>query len=214
MKTKRQLLGIATTALLIAALAGTATPALAGGGQVNFTLGQKIFNDTDTWNPIDKQTAFGAECDFAPAKWPVEIALYLMRSSDFESRDLGYNETPVTIDASTWEFGAGLNKTFVLKRWRPYVGAGAVYARTDLTANQGGTMGTDEASGWGYWAGAGVFYRIGPGFNLGGGARYSNATVTFDQFNGQNISYRATDVDAGGVALNVLIGWSWPKLAK
>jgi hypothetical protein len=209
---KRTMLGIATAALLAAALPGPAAPALAAEGHVNFTLGQKMF-DEDDWSPIEKQTAFGAEAAFAPGAWPVEIALHLMRSADEEARDMGYNELPVTLDASTWELGAGLSKTFSAKRWRPYVGAGAVYAKTDLTANQGGTMVSDEGSGWGYWAGAGVFYRIGTGFNFGGGARYSSATVDFDAFQGQSISYDATEVEAGGVSLHVLIGWSWPKLA-
>ncbi|HET9940613.1 MAG TPA: hypothetical protein VFR25_05895, partial [Candidatus Eisenbacteria bacterium] len=89
----------------LAALAFLAVPALAsaGPGYVNFLLGQKIF-DSDHWDPIDKQSAIGAEGVFGKATWPVSLDAYLARASKEKSKavDDGFGGTvDVTLDATT-----------------------------------------------------------------------------------------------------------------
>ena len=210
---------LASLTLLAFATLLLAPAASAGPGHVNFTFGQKLFDGDefpDGWDPIDKQTAFGAEAAFGPGAWPVQIAAYLGRASKEKNAELpdGVGGTvPGTLDATTTEFGLGLNKTLGEKKIRPYVGAGVVYAKTDITLRETGASFSDDANGFGFWGGAGAFYRIGTSFNFGAGARYSNVTVDYDAYSGTTIAYPAFDLDAGGTQVHVLIGWSWPKLA-
>jgi len=205
--------------LLAAAWIGGPPPASAGPGHVNFTFGQKMFDSDefpDGWNPIDKQASYGAEAAFGPGSWPVQIAVYLERASEEKQSyvDDGFgNAIPITIDGTTSEFGFGLNKTLGEKKIRPYLGAGAVYAVTDITVRQSGTSASDDANGFGFWGGAGAFYRIGSSFNLGAGARYSSAKVDYDEFQGTSISYPSFELESGGFQIHALIGWSWPKIA-
>jgi len=215
MQTKSQLLAIAITALVAAALFIPAPPASAGPGHVNFTIGQKMFSDD--WKPIEKQTSFGAEGAFGPATWPVQMATYLLRASNETTteEDFGAGGAGLTtVDGSTTEFGFGLNKTLGTSKIRPYIGAGGVYVKTDISLLRSGTSWNASANGFGFWGGAGAFYRLGPSFNFGAGVRYSSASVDYSEFNGTTISYPATNVEAGGTAVHVLIGWSWPKMAK
>ena len=215
MKTSSACLRAIPFALLAFALIAGPRPASAGPGHVTFTFVQKMF-DSDDWDPIDKQTDYGAEAAFGPGTWPVQIAAYLERASKEKDTyvDDGFgNPIQITIDGTTTEFGVGLNKTFGEKKIRPYLGAGGVYTKTDITLRQSGTSASDDANGFGFWGGAGAFYRVGSSFNLGGGVRYSQATVDYEEFQGQAISYPATDVAAGGFQIHALIGWSWPKLA-
>jgi len=127
----------------LAALAFLAVPALAsaGPGYVNFMLGQKLF-DSDHWDPIDKQTAFGAEGVFGPATWPVSLDAYLSRAS--KSKDVSFDDgsggtIDGTADATTYEFGFGVNKTWQRKKFYPYLNAGAMMAKIDVTFHQSGT---------------------------------------------------------------------------
>jgi outer membrane protein with beta-barrel domain len=199
----------------LAALAFLAVPALAsaGPGYVNFLLGQKIF-DSDHWDPIDKQSTIGAEGVFGKATWPVSLDAYLARASKEKSKavDDGFGGTvDVTLDATTYEFGLGVNKTWQRKKFYPYLNAGAVLAKIDVTARQAGTSVSDDDKGLGFWGGGGVFYRVGTTFNLGGAVRYSSANVEFNAFDTGNVSFDGADVPAGGLTFGVLLGWGWPK---
>lgn len=186
-----------------------ASPSLAGPGHINFMIGQKQF-DSDEWDPIDKQTSFGVEGAFGPGHWPVQIAAYVSRASDEKAAT--YGGTQFNLDATTFEFGFGLNKTWAAGKLYPYLGAGGVHAKVDVTAQQSGASGSDDASGFGFWAGTGVFYRVGSTFNIGGGARYSSADVDFNAFTGvSGVPISGRTVDAGGFTFGVLIGWGWPK---
>jgi outer membrane protein with beta-barrel domain len=199
----------------LAALAFLAVPALAsaGPGYVNFLLGQKIF-DSDHWDPIDKQSTIGAEGVFGKATWPVSLDAYLARASKEKSKavDDGFGGTvDVTLDATTYEFGLGVNKTWQRKKFYPYLNAGAVLAKIDVTARQAGTSVSDDDKGLGFWGGGGVFYRVGTTFNLGGAVRYSSANVEFNAFDTGNVSFDGADVPAGGLTFGILLGWGWPK---
>jgi hypothetical protein len=190
----------------------SAHSALAGPGYVNFLIGQKVF-DSDDWDPIDKQTAIGAEGVFGPSTWPVHLTTYLNHAS--KTKDATGETSPgVTftyhIEADTWEFGAGVNKTWTAGKLYPYVGAGGVYAKTDMTARQAGYSVSDDANGFGLWGGTGAFYRLGTRFNVGGALRYSSVKVDFNAFDTGNVSFGGADVQAGGLTFGVLLGWGWP----
>ena len=190
MQTNSKWLLLALAAVVAVAFVIPATPALAGPGYVNFTLGQKMF-DSDDWDPIAKQTAIGVESAFGPSTWPVQMAAYLNRSSKEKSTQLEDNSNnlvAVTLDATTTEFGFGLNKSFGKAKLRPFIGAGAVYANTELTLRESGTSMSDNGNGFGFWGGAGAFYRLGPSFHLGGGVRDSSATTDFGPLPGTSVS--------------------------
>jgi hypothetical protein len=200
--------------LLFAAglLVHSAHSAQAGPGYVNFLIGQKVF-DSDDWDPIDKQTAWGVDGVFGPSTWPVHIETFITKAS--KSKDATGEMSPGVpftyhIEADSWEFGAGVNKTWMRKRIYPYLGAGAVYAKVDMTAKQAGTSLSDDANGFGFWGGGGAFYRLGTRFNLGGAVRYSTASVDFNAFDTGNVSFGGADVQAGGLTFGVLLGWGWP----
>jgi hypothetical protein len=197
--------------LVAAALLSLAPPADAGPGYVNFVLGQKVF-DSEDWDPIDKQPVFGVEAAFGPATWPVHIMTFLQRSSKSKDQtvDNGGGPVSVTFEADTWEFGAGVNKTFGSGKLHPYLGAGLDYIKVDVTAKENGLSGSDDANGFGFWGGGGAFYRIGTRFNLGGTVRYSSANVDFNAYDTGTIEFSGADVNAGGVTFGFLVGWGWP----
>lgn len=206
-----------TIVLTVVACALFAVPSVAGArpGYVNFMLGQKLF-DSDHWDPIDKQTAFGAEGVFGPATWPVSLDAYLSRAS--KSKDVSFDDgsggtIDGTADATTYEFGFGVNKTWQRKKFYPYLNAGAMMAKIDVTFHQSGTSASDDDKGLGFWGGGGAFYRIGTTFNLGGAVRYSSADVDFNAFTTTigNIPFEGASVPAGGLTFGVLLGWGWPK---
>ncbi|HET9252361.1 MAG TPA: outer membrane beta-barrel protein [Candidatus Eisenbacteria bacterium] len=183
----------------------------AGPGYVNFVLGQKLF-DSEDWDPIDKQPVFGVEAAFGPSTWPVHIMTFLQRSSKSKDQTVDVGGTPVavTMEADTWEFGAGVNKTWMAGKLYPYVGAGLDYAKVDVTFKEGGTSASDDGNGFGFWGGAGAFYRIGTRFNLGGTMRYSTANADFNAFDTGAVEFGGADIDAGGLTFGFLVGWGWP----
>jgi len=193
--------------LLAAAMVFLASSSEAGPGYVNFVLGQKMF-DSDDWDPIDKQTVFGVEAAFGPSTWPVHIMTFLQRSS--KSKDEVINNANVTFEADTYEAGVGLNKTWMTGKLYPYLGAGLDYAKVDVTLSQGGTSTSDDGNGFGFWGGAGAFYRIGTRFNLGGTMRYSSADVDFNAFDTGNVEFGGAELDGGGLTFGFLLGWGWP----
>src|SRR5262245_60447116 len=165
----------------VASLVILAHSAHAGPGYVNFLFGQKVF-DSDDWDPIDKQTAIGANGVFGPGTWPVHIETFLSHAS--KSKDAQGEISPGVpftyhVEADTWEFGAGVNKTWTSGKLYPYLDAGIDYAKVDLTASQAGTSFSDDANGFGFWGGGGAFYRLGTRFNVGGAIRYSTVKVDF-----------------------------------
>lgn len=184
---------------------------LAAPGYVHLMFGQKVF-DSEDWDPIDKQASFGAEGVFGPASWPVQMDAYVSRASG--SKDQVISGVQGNLDADTWEFGFGANKTFGKEKFHPYVNAGLVHVKVSASFSQGGTSGSDEEKAFGFWGGGGVFYRLGSAFHIGGAARYSVADVDFNAFTSTigNVSFSGSNVKAGGLTFGVLVGWGWPKI--
>src|SRR5258705_6309970 len=81
----------ACLAFAVASLVLSPHPAQAGPGYVNFMFGQKAF-DSEDWDPIDKQTAWGVEGAFGPSTWPVHLTTFLTRAS--KSKDATGESSP------------------------------------------------------------------------------------------------------------------------
>lgn len=190
----------AMTFAIVAAAAFTCSLARAdAAGNVNFFLGQKSLDSND-WAPIEDQPAFGAIMSFGADDWPVQIAADVLVTADQETVS-GFEFT-----ATTFEFDAGV-RWLIYKKGKvfPYIGAGIGVIGAAAEGDYGfGTVDAGDAS-LGYWADAGVFFRLGSHFNIGVDLRYSDASVDLDFGSG----LLAQDVSAGGFSYGLLIGFGW-----
>lgn len=214
---------ISGTFLLAAVLTTYVAPAPsdASTGFVNFLIGRKELDDaawapsyTESWSPIENQSAFGAESAFGSEKWPVLIAAYFSRSTSSKDTTLTdpFGEPYIIhLEGTTQEIGIGVNKTLTIKRRIfPYLSAGVMAANVNETAKQSGTSVERAAGKVGTWATFATFLRVGTRFNIGGLVRYSNATVHFDEALILGYPAPEADVPEGGWTYGVLIGWGWP----
>ncbi len=176
-------------ALALAEPAGTF--AGEGSGDINSILGQKVLKQED-WEPVESQNELGVQMSWGKKSWPILIATDLFGSYK-EDKDEG-------ITGKTAEFGLGIRKIWGQGHVRPYLGAGAalVYGGAELDFSGIVVKETDTAPG--AWADGGIFWRLGPRFNLGFAARYSKATVTLF----------GNDMEAGGYSGGLILGWGWP----
>jgi len=194
----------AVTVVVLAAAALTFSPARADAdGNVNFFLGQKSL-DSDDWDPVDDQLEFGAVMSFGQDDWPVHIAVDVLASVDEETVASGPG-TSVTVTGSTFEIAAGVRKVWGKGRTRPYLGAGVAVIGAGFEGDDGFITVDANDAGFGFWAGGGIFWRLGKHFNLGLDARYSNAEVDLDFGSG----FVAQDVSAGGLHYGLLVGFGW-----
>jgi hypothetical protein len=172
-------------------------------GNVNFFLGQKSLNSSD-WDPIATQGEFGAVMSFGQKTWPIDIAVDVMVSAatkDAYDPSIG----SYTFTGSTYEIDFGVRKVWGKKATRPYVGAGVgiIGAAAELEAGFISVDATDSA--FGFWADAGIFWRLGSHFNIGLDLRYSDASVDLDFGSGAV----AQSIDAGGFSYGMLLGFGW-----
>lgn len=193
--------GTILTALVVVAAACTLAPALADGdNHVNFLIGQKSFSDDDV-DPLDSGASFGALMSFGQDDWPVHIAADVIGYADEESSG------GTTIRGVTVEGAVGVRKIWRAGGARPYLGAGfsvvgaAIEIEDDVFGNFEG-----DGTGFGPWAGAGVFWRLGSRFNLGFDVRWNRAQVDIDLDDGGGT---IEDVDVGGVSYALTLGFGW-----
>jgi hypothetical protein len=178
--------------MVFIACAAMAPPSLAA-GNVNFILGQKML-DKDDWDPLEDQPEFGAQITVGGADWPVHIAIDVIGSLD-EETVFGEDVT-----GSTVEVAPGVRKIWGKNKTHPFVGGGIALVQGEVEVF---SVSFDD-TGTGYWIDGGVFWRLGPRFNIGFDARWSSAKIDFDVF-GDPIN----DVEAGGEHLGLLLGWGW-----
>lgn len=171
---------------------GVAAPSAArADGDVNFFLGQKELSKDD-WEPTQSQPEFGLEMSFGEKDWPVDIAVDLFSSSDDDTL------FGLKVEGSTSELGVGVRKIWKSGSTMPYIGGGLASIKGTIKSN---FLGVDESdSSLGAWFGGGVFWRLGPRFNIGVAARYSKATITLAGIDGEG----------GGLHYGLLLGWGWP----
>lgn len=162
-------------------------------GNVNFLLGTKSL-DKDDWGPFDEQVAFGVLIDFKQQNWPISIAIDLLGSLDQETL------SGVETEGSTTEIGLGIRKIWEVSgsSIRPFIGGGLAFVSAELKTNTFVTV-SDDDTGTGIWLNGGVYWTLGPHFNLGLQARYSKAEVTL--FN--------VDGEAGGTTAGLMLGYHW-----
>jgi opacity protein-like surface antigen len=190
--------------VFILAMTGAAQAA----GDANFFLGQKSL-DSDDWEPIDGQMEYGVCMNFGVGDWPVSIAVDILMSSDDTTYSYDYYGYvyDLTLDGETMEIAAGVRKFFNEESTiQPYIGGGATYVDAEVKFIVEGIDSLSASdSGFGFWANAGVMFRLGERFNLGLDLRYSKAEVTVtDPFD--KIEF---DVEAGGMHYGVLLGFRW-----
>lgn len=163
-------------------------------GNLNFFLGQKTL-DKDDWEPLEEQAEFGILVDFKPQHWPLSIAIDLLGSSD-EEPIFG-----VDVQGRTSELDIGVRKIWEIPgaTIKPFIGGGLAFISAELEGRYGYASISDDDSGTGYWVNAGVYWTIGPAFNLGLEWRYSQAEVTL----------YGIEAEAGGSHGGLILGYHW-----
>ena len=170
-------------------------------GNVQFLIGQTYLSDF--WKPVDEPASFGVEVDFGPSKSLVHVAMAWSGSTDSGTVTTPYFGRTGHVAVGFLEFSAGflvhpVRKAFV----RPYFGAGAlrVFASTDSGANA--WNGGDNDQSFGFYANAGIFFKVGDHFNIGFDGRIVRET---------KILLVGVEGDADYEQINMLIGFSWGK---
>ena len=174
-------------------------PVLAN-GNANFLLGGRAL-DEDEWEPLDKQGVFGVTVDFGGAEWPVhmEAGFYGSAESDTTFDSSLFDEVSMAVA----EFCFGVNKTWSTSGGtRPFVGGGiaSVAAGVDVNPLFAPSFDDDDES-LGFYVHGGVFWRLGPRFNIGIDARVLTGT---------DLTLFNTDTDVDYVQLGLVLGFGWP----
>jgi hypothetical protein len=170
-------------------------------GNVHFLIGQTYLGDF--WKPLDEPAAFGVEVDFGPSRSIVHVAMAWSGSYDSGRVTTPYFGRTGDVAVGFLEFSAGFLVLPVRKApVRPYFGAGAlrVFASTDSGANA--WNGGDNDSSFGFYANAGIFFKVGDHFDIGFDGRIVRET---------KILLVGVEGDADYEQINMLIGFSWGK---
>jgi len=222
--------------LLTGALGTGAAFAATDVGSINFILGRKsLTNDWNLGPPTTDSTArvgqptLGVELTWGREGWPAMVALDILHSYDDGIIHVPQFFTIPAFDqrlrARTIEIGLGARRSWNVLGWSPYLGAGGSWVRgnieveiIDPNAGQSGTLTAyahSRASAFGYWAGAGLYRRLGLRFQIGLAARYSKATLpaTAVVVEQGTLPFGVTttpELDGGGRHVNLVVGWSFP----
>jgi hypothetical protein len=228
----------ALTSLIMTGALGTgAAFAATDVGSVNFTLGRKSLSND--WNPGPPtadttervgQPALGLELTWGRQGWPAMVALDV-----FHSYDDGIIHVPafftepafdVRLRMRTLEIGLGVRRAWTVLGWSPYLGAGGSWVRGSVVYEVSDPLGDQfgaplasaraHATAFGYWAGGGIYRRMGPRFQLGLAGRYSKATLPvtdliLDDVTPTTVIDQISEIDAGGRHINLVVGWSFPS---
>jgi hypothetical protein len=237
------LISLAWTGALGAGAACAGTDA----GSINFILGYKsLTKDWYLGPPIVtnrgellepgrvNQPTLGVELTWGRQGWPAKIALDLYHSYDDGIFNFPGFATFPPFDlrkrARTLEVALGVRRSWDVIGFSPYLGAGgswiggqfAVEYSDPYAAPFGelvfSTRGREAA--FGYWAGGGIYHRIGPRFQIGLAGRYSKVTLptthlildgTIPPFLVGLVPEIVPEIDAGGRNINLVVGWSFPE---
>jgi hypothetical protein len=193
-------------------------------------LGPPNFDATGQFHEPGRagQYSLGLETTWGRDSWPVQIAFDVFHSYDDGIIHVpAFFTTPAfdeRLRASTFEAALGLRRSWDVLGLTPYLGAGGSWIRPnyviEISNPNAGAFGTLLGSArmaepaFGFWAGGGFYRKIGPRLQLGLEGRYSKATIPaaplfVDGTNGQVVSH-LPELDAGGRAINLVAGWSFP----
>lgn len=205
-------------------------------GSIHFVLGQKsLDNDWNLGPPTQDTTArvgqptLGVELTWGREGWPVMVAFDVLHSYDDGIIHIPQFFTSPAFNqrlrASTLEVGLGVRRSWSVLGCSPYLGAGGSWVRgnaaveiIDPSAGQFGAVTASahsRASAFGYWAGGGVYRRMGPRFQIGLAARYAKATLPATPLviEQGTLPFGITttpELDGGGRHVNLVVGWSFP----
>lgn len=170
-------------------------------GNVNLLLGSKGMDDSD-WLATSHGEV-GILLDFAPAGWPINIAIDMLRSRGRFSGlayGPGWGIVYVEEEVTTRELDLGVRHYFDLgTNMRPYLSGGLalVSLQTDWRIDPG-TWQHDEGRGSGLWFNGGVKWEL-DAFNIGFDVRVTAADVALDSGN----------YSGGGGHAGLILGYHW-----
>lgn len=195
---------IGRAAFLVLVLATFAPAAVLAGGNLNFTLGQRDLGSE--WEPLDSQFMFGAVVDWGMDDWPVHLAWGLNVSADSQENIYG---TSVDFDVAFAEISfGGVWLPIRNKPFRPYLGAGIASVAAAYQVDGYGISVDENDQDFGYYVNGGVYWRLGPRFNLGLDLRYGGGSE-FDLAVPGEFGSQTIRVDGGYFAYSLLLGFGW-----
>jgi len=212
-------------------------------GSINFILGYKsLTKDWYLGPPIvtirgellepgrANQPTLGVEMTWGRQGWPAMIALDLYHSYDDGIFNFPGFATIPAFDlrrrARTLEVALGVRRAWNVVGFSPYLGAGGSWIggqyAVELSDPYAAPFGELTASArgreaaFGYWAGGGIYRRIGSRFQIGLAGRYSKATLPafalhLDGTTPPLAVDTVPELDAGGRIINLVVGWSFPS---
>jgi hypothetical protein len=168
-------------------------------GNVQFFIGQAYL--TDFFAPLDEPASFGFEVDFAPKKAPVHVALGMNFAGQTKRVSGTYFDQTGKVGAGFLEFSVGFVWLPVKRSVvRPYLGAGVVREFAFVGSGSDYWVDGDADTSFGFYGNAGIYFKVGPAFNIGIDGRFvRGTTITLAGIEG--------DVDYNQVSL--LLGFSW-----
>lgn len=220
--------------------AGPATAEMKG--EINLFLGQKILSEdeVDDLEPfidgdnmdVGSPSEYGIGVSFGNPDWPVMIAVDLLIAEEDDSTraEYYYGFATEKVEVETTELNLGVRKFWTNKeKVHPYVGGGLAYIKADvkdiakLFAENGipglkqtqideAVLVDDDDSGIGFWANAGVLFRLNDKFSLGLDVRYSDADAEFQEpefLRGKQEGPSDFKFDTGGVHYGIMFGYRW-----
>jgi len=194
-------------AILVLLLAALAPIAALAGGNANFTIGQRDLGSD--WDPLDGQLMFGAVVDWGADDWPVHLAWGLNVSADTQDNVYG---SSVEFTAAYAELSFGVLWLPIKdKPIRPYLGAGIAGVSAAYEAEAFGVSIDDDDQDFGYYLNGGVYWRLGPRFNLGVDLRYGGGTEFDFTFPFEDEFEETFRADGGYFAYSLLLGFGWGK---
>ncbi len=167
-------------------------------GHASYVFGYKRLSSD--WAPADHQVEFGlVDFDVKRKTWPVRIAGQVLLSYSSNIPEFAGSSGDYS---GTYEFNFGLRKVWDRRpQFHPFLGGGAalVGGSTTTQVDRRVYSQDDNDSGFGYWLGAGFYWKISDSFHTGLNIQYTHADITlFDR-----------QLSSGGLHVNILLGTSW-----
>ncbi len=180
--------------LVTAVVAVTFAPSARAEGNANFVLGERWMSNSSDWEPFDDQTLAGVTVDFGVANWPIHLEAGVQGSTKTVSTEFG------DVTGSVSELYFGVNKTWNLGGGQPhpFVGGGISSATAKL---EFGDVSVDDTSA-GFYVHGGVFWRLGPRFNIG---------LDLRVLSGTSMSIQGLEFDSNSTQAGLVLGWGWPR---
>ncbi len=160
--------------LLGAILAAFTTPAFATGG-FSFLYGNKSLDSTAWW-PVESQQEMAFAIEYQGTDWPVTLLARYAFSQGL-ANITGFGST-LRVRGTTTEVGLGLRRYLTESRIQPFIEAGLISVKAEMSAEIAGYSAARDDSGIGLWVGAGVSARLADTWSIGLLGRISSADVT------------------------------------